>query len=66
MHKVAAPAAPAPCQGGDATNSGGYCVCGPAPAGTHKGKVDVECEVLVLGAGPGGLLRGVSVPPTSA
>src|SRR3989338_6759976 len=26
----------------------------PAVAGTYKGKVDVECEVLVLGAGPGG------------
>ncbi len=26
----------------------------PAPAGTYKGKVDVECEMLVLGAGPGG------------
>jgi len=25
-----------------------------APAGTYKGKVDVECEMLVLGAGPGG------------
>ncbi len=23
-------------------------------AGTYKGKVDIECEVLVLGAGPGG------------
>ena len=27
----------------------------PAPqAGTYSGKVDVECEMLVLGAGPGG------------
>src|SRR6185295_15409903 len=26
----------------------------PAPASTYKGKVDVECEMLVLGAGPGG------------
>jgi dihydrolipoamide dehydrogenase len=25
-----------------------------APAGTYKGKTDVECEMLVLGAGPGG------------
>ena len=24
------------------------------PAGTYSGKVDVECEMLVLGAGPGG------------
>ena len=26
----------------------------PAPAGSYAGKADVECEVLVLGAGPGG------------
>ena len=26
----------------------------PAAAGTYSGKVDVECEMLVLGAGPGG------------
>jgi len=26
----------------------------PVPAGTYKGKVDAECEMLVLGAGPGG------------
>ena len=26
----------------------------PAPAGTYAGKADVECEMLVLGAGPGG------------
>ena len=25
-----------------------------APAGSYKGNVDVECEMLVLGAGPGG------------
>jgi dihydrolipoamide dehydrogenase len=25
-----------------------------APAGTYKGNVDVECEMLVLGSGPGG------------
>ena len=25
-----------------------------APAGSYSGKVDVECDVLVLGAGPGG------------
>ena len=35
---VAAPAAPA----------------APAPAGQFTGKVDVECEMLVLGAGPAG------------
>ncbi|HVE51452.1 MAG TPA: dihydrolipoyl dehydrogenase [Casimicrobiaceae bacterium] len=26
----------------------------PAPVGTYQGNVDVECEMLVLGAGPGG------------
>ena len=26
----------------------------PAPAGTYSGPVDIECDVLVLGAGPGG------------
>ena len=26
----------------------------PTPAGTYKGNVDVTCEMLVLGAGPGG------------
>ena len=26
----------------------------PAPAGSYAGKVDVECEMMVLGAGPGG------------
>ncbi|MDA7416152.1 dihydrolipoyl dehydrogenase [Xenophilus arseniciresistens] len=26
----------------------------PAPAGTYSGKVDIECDTLVLGAGPGG------------
>jgi dihydrolipoamide dehydrogenase len=27
---------------------------GPVPAGSYTGVVDVECEMLVLGAGPGG------------
>jgi dihydrolipoamide dehydrogenase len=26
----------------------------PAPAGSYTGKVDVECQMLVLGSGPGG------------
>ena len=26
----------------------------PAPAGSYRGNVDVECEMVVLGAGPGG------------
>ena len=38
----AAPAAPAPA------------APAPAAASSYKGKVDVECEMLVLGAGPGG------------
>jgi dihydrolipoamide dehydrogenase len=41
-----APAAPAPAAAPAAT---------PAPAaGSYAGKVDVECEMMVLGAGPGG------------
>ncbi|MFC0134852.1 dihydrolipoyl dehydrogenase [Massilia eurypsychrophila] len=41
-----APAAPAPAAAKAAT---------PAPnAGSYAGKVDVECEMMVLGAGPGG------------
>ena len=26
----------------------------PSPVSTYTGKVDIECELLVLGAGPGG------------
>jgi dihydrolipoamide dehydrogenase len=29
-------------------------VAAPAPAGSYAGTVDMECEMLVLGAGPGG------------
>ena len=29
-------------------------VAAPAPAGSYSGSVDVECDVLVLGGGPGG------------
>ncbi|MCS6763894.1 MAG: dihydrolipoyl dehydrogenase [Candidatus Protistobacter heckmanni] len=29
-------------------------VVAPLPAGSYAGKVDVECEMLVLGSGPGG------------
>ena len=29
-------------------------VAAPAPAGSYSGPVDVECDVLVLGGGPGG------------
>ncbi|TAM44526.1 MAG: dihydrolipoyl dehydrogenase [Gammaproteobacteria bacterium] len=52
---TAAPAAPAPAK---ATPTPAPAPTAPkptsAPAGTYKGKVDVECEMLVLGAGPGG------------
>jgi dihydrolipoamide dehydrogenase len=40
-----APAAPAPAAAPAAA---------PAPAGSYSGGVDLECEMLVLGAGPGG------------
>ncbi len=39
-----APAAPAPAPA----------AAGPAPAGAFAGTADVECDVLVLGSGPGG------------
>ena len=51
--KVAAPAAPAPVKAVTPPTPAAT-ASAPAPAGTYKGKVDVECEVLVLGAGPGG------------
>jgi dihydrolipoamide dehydrogenase len=41
---AAAPAAPAPAAAPAA----------PLPAGSYSGPVDIECEMLVLGAGPGG------------
>lgn len=50
--KPAATPAPAPIPTVTATASA---TIAPAPiAGQYKGKVDHECEVLVLGAGPGG------------
>ena len=42
-----APAAPAPAAAPAAAPA-------PAPAGSYAGQVDVECEMMVLGAGPGG------------
>ena len=44
---VPASAAPAPAPVAAATAA-------PAPAGSYSGGVDLECEMLVLGAGPGG------------
>ncbi len=46
--KAAAPAAPVP-----ATTATSAPAAVPA-AGSYKGKADIECEMLVLGAGPGG------------
>jgi dihydrolipoamide dehydrogenase len=48
-----APAAPAPAK---TTPAPAAPAAKPvaAPAGSYRGKVDVECEMLVLGAGPGG------------
>ena len=43
-----APPAPAPAAKPAATPAA------PAAAGSYKGNVDIECEMLVLGAGPGG------------
>ncbi len=43
---AAAPAASAPKAAGPAP--------APAPAGSYTGAVDLECDLLVLGAGPGG------------
>ncbi len=48
---AAAPAAAAPAP----TPAPAPAATAPAPvAGSHAGKADVECEMLVLGAGPGG------------
>ncbi len=48
------PAAPAPAAPAPAKTAPAPAPVPTAPAGTYKGKVDVECEMLVLGAGPGG------------
>ncbi|MGC7403622.1 dihydrolipoyl dehydrogenase [Pandoraea pneumonica] len=55
--KAAAPAAPAaaPAPAKPAQASAPATPAAPAPAAaTHSGGADTECEVLVLGAGPGG------------
>jgi dihydrolipoamide dehydrogenase len=45
----------APAGGGaPASAAAGPGPAAPAPAGSYAGKVDVECEMLILGAGPGG------------
>ncbi len=54
--KAAAPAASAPAKAAPPTPAPAASATAPAsaPAGTYKGKVDIDCEILVLGAGPGG------------
>ncbi|HNF66802.1 MAG TPA: dihydrolipoyl dehydrogenase, partial [Plasticicumulans sp.] len=49
----AAPA-PAPAAAPAAAAPAPAPVAAPLPAGSYSGPVDVECEMLVLGAGPGG------------
>ena len=49
----AAPAAPAPAAAAPAAKPAAAPVAAPA-AGTYAGAADIECEMLVLGAGPGG------------
>ena len=59
---VVAPAAPSkpavapsqPAPKGDAVKPGAVQTPAPAAAGSYSGNVDVTCEMLVLGAGPGG------------
>jgi dihydrolipoamide dehydrogenase len=48
---TAAPSSPSPASGG---RPGGGQTVAPAPAGAYTGQVDLECDMLVLGAGPGG------------
>ncbi|MGZ8294768.1 MAG: dihydrolipoyl dehydrogenase [Telluria sp.] len=50
---AAAPAAPAPAAA-PAAAAPAAPVAAAIPAGSYTGKVDVECEMMVLGAGPGG------------
>ncbi|MCG2593723.1 dihydrolipoyl dehydrogenase [Ramlibacter sp. XY19] len=52
---AAAPAkAPAPAAAAPAPASAPAPAPAPAPAGSYSGAVDFECDMLVLGAGPGG------------
>jgi dihydrolipoamide dehydrogenase len=49
------PAAAAPSAGGTGAPAMAASAAGPVPgAATYAGKADVECDMLVLGAGPGG------------
>ena len=51
---AAAPAAAPVSAPVPAAGSSAPVVVAPAPAGSYSGPVDVECDVLVLGGGPGG------------
>lgn len=49
-----APAAPAPAAAAPAPAAASAPAPAPIPAGSYTGQVDIECEMMVLGAGPGG------------
>ncbi|WP_295525797.1 dihydrolipoyl dehydrogenase [uncultured Pseudacidovorax sp.] len=49
-----AAAAPAAAAAKPAAPSPAPAPAAPAPAGSYSGQVDIECDTLVLGAGPGG------------
>ncbi len=51
---VAPTPAPAPAAAPAAPPAPAPAVVAPAPAGSYTGPVDVECDVVVLGGGPGG------------
>ena len=52
---AAAPAASAPQAAASGSNAGGTPAAAPAPtAASYSGSADLECDMLVLGAGPGG------------
>ncbi|MFO1312474.1 MAG: dihydrolipoyl dehydrogenase [Burkholderiales bacterium] len=51
---AAAAEAPKPAPAAAASPAPAAAPAKPAPAGSYTGKADVECEMLVLGAGPGG------------
>ncbi|VTU32682.1 Dihydrolipoyl dehydrogenase [Variovorax sp. PBL-H6] len=48
-----APTAPAPAPAAPAPKAAAAALA-PAPVGSYSGAVDLECDLLVLGAGPGG------------
>lgn len=50
---ASAPAAPAPAAAAPAPAAPAPAPA-PIPAGSYTGQVDIECEMMVLGAGPGG------------